>query len=145
VAKENLYKDGVSDALYSGYMRNENYTFGIRFFSEDGYVTPLFPMTHRPPIVGSPSTFANTETYVVAEAGAAIPTGTGETIANDVNLILQNARQCGTTRDKKWQFYITATVEEAVCLPLDDGDEVVVTTEIRCNHVVNTDENHCAV
>src|SRR5690606_8086095 len=27
---------------------------------------------------------------------------------------------------------------------LDEGDEVVVTTEISCNHVVNTDENHCA-
>lgn len=48
-AKEDLYRDGVNVSLYTGFMRDEVYPFGIRFFTDKGFVTPIFPFISRPP------------------------------------------------------------------------------------------------
>ena len=49
ISDENVYKDGVNDSLYRGFMRNENYPFSIKFTSTDGFETSLFPFINRPP------------------------------------------------------------------------------------------------
>ena len=49
-AGEDLYKDGVNVSMYKGYMRDEVYTFGIRFITKDGYKTSVFPLIGRPPM-----------------------------------------------------------------------------------------------
>ena len=47
-AGEDLYKDGINVANYKGYMRDEVYPMGIRFITNTGYKTSLFPLVGRP-------------------------------------------------------------------------------------------------
>lgn len=47
VAKQDLYKDGVANALYTGYMRDETYAFGIQFLYKTGGRSTVFPLVGR--------------------------------------------------------------------------------------------------
>ena len=47
-AQEDLYADGINDSVYTGYMRDEVYPFGIRFLTSEGYRTSVFPLIGRP-------------------------------------------------------------------------------------------------
>ena len=87
VAEEDLYKDGANNSKYRGYMRNENYPFSIKFNIGD-YSTPLFPLVNRPP--------TQEELLVVDNL--------------DTKSINNYSKQCtDTIRDKKWQYYNTAS------------------------------------
>lgn len=92
LATEDLYKNGVSNSLYLGYNRDEVVPFGIRFYTENGYKTSILPFVGRLP--------EQSDLEVVP--------------ANNIDRmsIESTLTNCTTSeRNKKWQFYNTATVE----------------------------------
>lgn len=103
VAKENLYADGVADANYGQYMRNEQYPFAIKFGTTDGYISTPFIFTHRPP------TAEELEFVVVDGVG----------INDDIASIMRFTPECNFTRDRRWQYYNTA--ELINCDPEAEG------------------------
>lgn len=113
-AKETLYKDGVNNSLYRGYMRDEVYPFAISFSFKGGQETNQFPFIARPPRpdeiyeLGSPDFPADTET----------------------DSVLAYNPECGeNNRNKVWQFKNTA-LETATCLvPAGTGDEQIIEQE----------------
>lgn len=91
-ATEDLYKDGVNTAMYKGYMRDEVYPFGIKFVTNTGYKTSLFPLMGRPPMSSDIVPYSST-------------------FNKDVRSIMENSAECETSdRTKKWQFYNTGSV-----------------------------------
>ena len=88
-AGEDLYKDGVNNALYRGYMRDEVYPFGIRFITKNGYRTSVFPFIARLPFEQELEEIAETD-------------NTRKSIESP------KANCSGTRRTKFWQFYNTA-------------------------------------
>ena len=97
-AGEDLYKDGINVANYKGYMRDEVYPLGIRFISNTGYKTSLFPFVGRPS-----STDPNiTDDLEIHDKGYNL----------DVDSLLTNSATCSNTDNRihKWQFYNTGKV-----------------------------------
>lgn len=91
-ATENLYKDGVNISNFKSYMRDEVYPVGIRFISNTGYKTSLFPFIGRPPL--------NSDLTLLDKNSN-----------KDIASILENAPLCDNTdRKHYWQFYNTAKV-----------------------------------
>ena len=91
-ASENLYKDGVNISLYKSFMRDEVYPLAIKFGTDYGYETALFPLIGRPPLSSD----------IVKH---------DITFNTDTKSVLSNTPQCGTSdRNKKWQFYNTAKI-----------------------------------
>lgn len=84
---EDLYIDGVNNALYRGYFRDEVYPFGIRFSLKNGYKTKVFPLISRPP-----------RDFEVKEVSA----------NTDVNSIKSSYLCNSDDRTKYWQYYNTA-------------------------------------
>lgn len=92
-ASEHLYQNGLLSAKFKGRMRDEVYPKGIRFFTDTGYVTSIFPLISRPP---KPEDIVD-----VSEVGG---------IQEEIDSVLQNAINCTSTdRNQYWQFYNTAT------------------------------------
>lgn len=90
VAKEDLYKNGISSSKYKGYNRNEVQPFALRFWFKNGGYTSNFPIISRPSIEG--------ERDVI------------DTSNPNRESIEANAPDCFTTdRTEKWQFLNTAT------------------------------------
>ena len=105
VAKEDLYKSAIATSKYKGYHRDEVQPFGIRFENIDGTKTPVFPLVARPALT--------TDLEIVG--------------ALDTNRlsIEENSPNCTVTeRNKKWQFFNTATLE-GNCEGLPEGDIIV--------------------
>ena len=123
-ADEDLYKDGIANSLYGGYMRDEVYPLGIRFRTNTSYVTSVFPL------IGRPSTSYEREN--ILNLGY-----------NDVNSIVNSLSECQDNyRKERWQFYNTAK-EDGYCF---DNSVVTGTPQIRtvvetCSKEVNTLEN----
>lgn len=93
IAKETLYEDGVNNAIYKGYMRDEVYPLSISFSTNQGYRTSKFPLIARPATVDDKSTIDNLD-------------------SQSVNA---NVTSCNTAdRTEKWQIYNTAS-QEGVC------------------------------
>lgn len=91
-ATENLYADGVNSSMYKTFMRDEVHPLGIKFTTNTGYKTALFPLIARPPL--SPEL-----TDVTVNPGS------------DVKSLLENNTVCSMTERKyRWQFYNTAKV-----------------------------------
>ena len=86
---EDAFKDGINASKYSGFMRDEVYPLGIRFHTDEGYITPVFPLISRP---------ANAEDLknVSSTASARSLNATSECKVSD--------------RKKKWQVFNTAEV-----------------------------------
>lgn len=109
IAREDLYKDGVACSLYGSTMRDEVYPFGIRFFTNTGYYTSIFPLIPRPA----------TEEEM---------DDVGDSEEADVKSVRENNPECGgDSRRKRWQYYNTAKYLE----PLDAGG-----TEEECKNYV---------
>lgn len=90
-AMEDLYSNGILESLYTGYMRDEVYPFGIRFSTKEGYRTSVFPLIGRP---------ATTEELSIVDGNS-----------DDIKSVRNSTSDCyETTRKHKWQFYNTATV-----------------------------------
>ena len=89
---EDLYKDGINNSLYKGYMRDETYPLGIKFITNTGYKTSLFPF------MGRPATSSDLVEY-------------DNDFNKDIRSVLENSAECSRSeRNKKWQFYNTAQV-----------------------------------
>jgi len=96
IAKEDLYKDGVKDALYLSVNRDEVVPYSIRFLLEGGYKTALFPLINR-------SAKDSDLVEVSAEN-------------KDRKSIESNKGVCNNTeRTKYWQYYNTASEDEDFC------------------------------
>ena len=91
-AGEGLYEDGVNASLYKTFMRDEVYPLGIKFGTNYGYKTALFPLIGRAP--------------------RSIDIVTREPIFNnDIKSILNNTPLCSISDRKfNWQFYNTSRV-----------------------------------
>ncbi len=93
IATEDLYKNGISNALYLGYNRDEVVPFGIIFYSKNGYKTSLLPFVARLP---------EDDLDLVD-----VPMDNPDRMSIESTLT-----NCTTSpRNKKWQFYNTASVE----------------------------------
>jgi len=89
-APEDLYKDGVNDANYKGYMRDEVYPVAIQLLYNNGTSSADFPLISRP---------ASTEERVKINN-------------TDTQSLLAYSTNCSNNdRDEYWQFYNTATDE----------------------------------
>lgn len=115
-AGEDLYNDGVNNALYRGYFRDEVYPFGIRFRLKNGYKTRVFHLVSRPPL----------------------STDVADAVKNtDVLSILDNSGDCfGSVREKHWQFYNTAEELGLVTDFVGRGPVKIIGTDVT-NDCVN--------
>lgn len=97
IAKESLYQDGSNISNYKGYMRDEVYPYGIKFFMKGGYETALFPLIPRP-----------------AKEWETVPAN--EPIRNNLTGVEEFNKQCSPNeRDKLWQYVNTATIDGDLC------------------------------
>ena len=87
--KEDLYKDGVNNSLYRGYMRDEVYPFSIRFYTTDGFETANFILPNRPPSASDLQIVNNKD-------------------VQSINEFVPNCADNG--RIYRWQYYNTASV-----------------------------------
>lgn len=102
-AKEDLYANADS-YQYIGYNRDENMALAIDFGVDDGYRTNPFIFIPRPPTVDEISDFTMS--------------------GDDYDSITDIVGDCdGNLRDKKWQFYNTAT-EIGTCPANEDVDTI---------------------
>lgn len=87
---EDLYKDGVNTSLYKSFMRDEVYPFSFQALFDDGTVSADFPFINRPATPDEISLVNN----------------------KDTQSVLAYSTNCSQNdRNKKWQFYNTATDE----------------------------------
>lgn len=91
-SKEDLYEYGDNVSNFTGYMRDEVYPFGIKFFLDGGYETALFPFIPAP---------AKEDQLVEYQSGNAY-----ESIAE------YNPDCSPNLRDKKWQYINTSSAGE---------------------------------
>lgn len=120
-ADEDLYKNGVFISNYKGYLRDEVYPLGIKFFSDGGYETSLFPFVPRPPkaseihILGSEDFPENTNTQSIG----------------------QFSLNCeGVGRDRRWQYENTATYKAIWECPAPEGSEIVTVRQEEMSCIV---------
>lgn len=90
MALEDLYKDGANVSNYQTYLRDEVYPFGLKFQTNDGFITAVFPLVPPPP--------------------------TKEAVANYTGLNYESVNRFGGSceenkRTKYWQFENTAKVD----------------------------------
>ena len=90
MALEDLYKDGANVSNYQTYLRDEVYPFGLKFQTNDGFITAVFPLVPPPP--------------------------TKEAVANYTGLNYESVNRFGgnceeNKRTKYWQFENTAKVD----------------------------------
>ena len=118
IAKESLYEDGANVSNFTGYMRDEVYPYGIKFFMKGGYETPLFPLIPRPP-----------KEWETVPATPVITDATG---------ILKYNKQCSDNeRNQLWQYANTATIEPTVCTtPGQDIANTPVTRQVQGTCIV---------
>jgi len=111
IAPENIYENGVLASKFTGYQRDEVYPLGIRFLLDGGIVTPTYPLI-----------------------GRQIKTGENAVINNaDSQSIVDNKTACITNgRDKRWQLYNTATVDEGFCVSDIETTEITEETVRFC-------------
>lgn len=110
VAKEGLYENGVLASKYKGYNRDEVVPVGIRFFLDGGQVTPNYPLIGRQLIKNVEGRLDDDEIV--------------DTI--DSQSLNANTTACiDVERDKRWQIYNTASVDDGFC----DGDITTIEVE----------------
>lgn len=106
IAPENIYENGVLTSKFTGYQRDEVYPLGIRFLLDGGMVTPTYPLVGR---------------QIKTEEDTIIDNLDSQSIQDNKTACIAN------NRDKKWQLYNTATVDDGFCV--GDIETVEVTEE----------------
>ena len=115
IAPESLYENGVLSSKFLGYNRDEVVPFSIRFLLDGGYETSIFPLISRKMLLFE-------DELVVNEAGVGIN--------DDIESIIKNKQECNTVnRNKRWQFYNTAFLDDSTVCEGNDSIETVVVTE----------------
>lgn len=103
ITHEELYKNGVNDALFRGYMRDEVYPLGIRFVSNNGYTTRIFHLPGRVQTTNTSNSFGIDETAIASVISKAVQSIVGSSACAD------------ESRVYNWQFFNTATNEPGFC------------------------------
>lgn len=131
VAREQLYEDGVANALYKGYQRDEVYPFSIRFLTTDGFTTALFPFIARPAI-DYDYIDENQNPQTINEKDP-MPDN------QDFQSIVNNTPTCtDNVRDEFWQFYNTGTADGFCESDIDSVEVVEDITKICFIEAVET-------
>lgn len=114
-ANEDLYADGVRDSMYTGYMRDEVYPFGIRFSTDEGYRTAVFPLIGRPGTVDEWIDVSNSN-------------------SDDIKSVIAGIGECSENKRKyKWQYYNTGTVLDSCTVSSGtQGTEVIRQVQEQC-------------
>jgi len=123
IADEEIYETARGTANYVGYMRDEVVPFGIRFITNTGYKTPLYPLIPRAPkdsdelFTGEINLEAQIDTindYLAIDPPTTLSPSDGWLF--DVRSIIDSGNGVCTTeeRNKKWQFYNTATNDSTI-------------------------------
>ena len=113
VADEDIYETARGTANYVGYMRDEIVPFGIRFLTDSGYKTPLYPLISRAEtpedtlfdgevdLISQQATIDNADPLAISPSDGWI---------FDVKSVLDsgNGTCSSEVRNKKWQFYNTS-------------------------------------
>lgn len=113
VADEEVYETARGTANYVGYMRDEVVPFSIRFITDSGYKTPLYPLIPRAAtdddilFIGELDLEEQQATIESLDPLAITPSNGW---VFDVKSVLDSGNGVCTpeTRNKKWQFYNTA-------------------------------------
>ena len=133
ISEEGLYKTTRGTGSFKGYMRDEVVPFGIRFVTNQGYKTPVYPLIPRVATdLGDKffdsyhATHGATLIQAIADApskislnGILAPYGTSLITSpwvNDVYSIFKNGNNGCANEERiyKWQFYNTATNDGAL-------------------------------
>lgn len=118
-ADEDLFKDGVTNALYTGYMRDEVYPLAIRFRTNNNFVTAAFPLIGRPAVENERQNVLN--------------------LNNDIDSITTNVGECQDNyRTEYWQYYNTSK-EDGFCFNNSHGNST--TTVVRTIEEICTIKN----
>ena len=132
ISEEGLYSTTRGTGSFKGYMRDEVVPFGIRFVTDQGYKTPVYPLIPKE-VTNSDKFFDSYHTthgatliQAIADApskislnGILAPYGTSLITSpwvNDVYSIFKNGNNGCANEERiyKWQFYNTATNEGAI-------------------------------
>lgn len=114
IAKEDIYKSPIATSKYASYPRNEVQPFAIRFnFKDEGY-TANFPLIARPP--------TQYELDIL----------TGDLNQESIEAYMPNCAD--SERNRRWQFYNTATLDDEGCVDLNSGfaTEIIETVTKTC-------------
>jgi hypothetical protein len=120
LAKENLYSFEDKESLHSGYMRNENYGFGIKFFTNTGEESLLFPFTFRP-MEGDEGDLVN------------LPEN------KDYESVTGTDSNCDVDRIYWWQYYNSAKAGDIITDCTGDSEDVFETqieSEVFCDNEI---------
>lgn len=128
-ANEDLYQRAVGVANYRSYMRDELYTFGLRFTTDQGYQTPVYPLISRQAtdedrlFTGETDIEEQALTIDGLASDLILPSPNWQ---DDVYSVLKTGSGLcgGSERNEKWQFYNTAeqTNTEPLYLECSDYD-----------------------
>lgn len=103
ITHEQIYKDGVNDALFRGYMRDEVYPLGIRFISNSGYKTRIFHLPGRVKTTTTDNAFGINESAIASVISKSVQSVNDSSTCTDNNRIYN------------WQFFNTAKKEPGFC------------------------------
>ena len=118
IADEDLYQTSRATAQFRGYLRDEVYALGIRFITNEGYSTPVYPLVSRyktdNDVLFDPSNYPSLElqTEEIDDIlGETSPPTDSDGWKRDVySTLINGTEDCGgTLRRQKWQFYNTAS------------------------------------
>jgi len=106
---EHVYQNGLLASKFKSRMRDEVYPKGIRFITDTGYLSTVYPLIPRPP---KPSEIIEVEDHPEYNSKLKI----------EVDSVLQNATNCSSSdRSQYWQFYNTATNDGQLSSYLPSG------------------------
>ena len=125
IAREKLYQNGVASALYKTYNRWEVHPLSIQFKMKGGHKTDNFLFIPRPPRPDEVSELTTAD-------------------KNFASVTAETSLCADIERNKKWQFYDTATVDGVFTNCFDqDGSTTkeIITQEFECESDVYVIEN----
>jgi len=94
MAEEDIYENGALVSNFKGYMRDEVYPLGIKFFLDGGYETPVFHFVPRPPT-----------DFEIEELGIDY-----DEDDNNQSILEYNPDCTGNDRKFRWQYENTASI-----------------------------------
>lgn len=126
IAHEDLYKNGISNSLYLGINRDEVVPYGIKFYTNSGYGSSVFPFIARQATIRPAGDISTDSKYDYDEL---------DQLNEDRKSIENSTPNCAvSSRTKRWQFYNDSKVLGGCS-----------TTNIPTTHIQETLEKHCTI
>ena len=159
MAEEDLYEKSFGTSNFRGYMRDEVVPFGIRFLTNDGYRTPVYPLIAR--------TYTDDDRFFDATHEA------GYNAAANSNIVIDAIRNANILDDAltvapgawtkdvysvlkygnegcveearifKWQYYNTASQDGGIITTCQTKQPTIITRTVEraCSHTYETITN----